>query len=133
MARGVNKVILVGTLGRDPELRRSNNSAVTNISIATSESWKNKQGEKQESTEWHNVVFFGKLAEVAGEWLNKGMLVYIEGKLKTEKYTDKQGVEKYTTKIYASDMKMMGGGSNNAKDQSNNQADNFNDSDDLPF
>lgn len=133
MARGVNKVILVGTLGRDPELRRSNNSAVTNISIATSESWKNKQGEKQESTEWHNVVFFGKLAEVAGEWLNKGMLVYIEGKLKTEKYTDKQGVEKYATKIHASDMKMMGGGSNNAKDQSNDQAAFDQSDDDLPF
>jgi single-strand DNA-binding protein len=111
MARGVNKVILVGTLGKDPEVRYSQaGAAMTSISVATNESWKDKvTGEKQERTEWHRVKFFGRLAEIAGEYLKKGGQVYIEGSLRTEKYTDKQGVEKYSTDIIASEMQMLGG------------------------
>lgn len=111
MARGVNKVILVGNLGNDPEVRyTSSGAAITSLSIATSESWTDKQsGEKQERTEWHRVKMFGKLAEIAGEYLKKGRQVYIEGSLRTDKYTDKSGVEKYSTDIIASDMQMLGG------------------------
>ena len=111
MARGVNKVILVGTLGKDPEVRYSQaGAAMTSVSVATNESWKDKvTGEKQERTEWHRVKFFGRLAEIAGEYLKKGSQVYIEGSLRTEKYTDKQGVEKYSTDIIASEMQMLGG------------------------
>ena len=111
MARGVNKVILVGTLGKDPEVRYSQaGAAMTSISVATNESWKDKvTGEKQERTEWHRVKFFGRLAEIAGEYLKKGGQVYIEGSLRTEKYTDKQGVEKYSTDIIANEMQMLGG------------------------
>jgi single-strand DNA-binding protein len=111
MARGVNKVILVGNCGKDPETRyMPSGGAVTNISIATSESWKDKQsGETKERTEWHNVVFFNRLGEIAGEYLKKGSQVYIEGSLRTEKYTGKDGIEKYTTKIVASEMQMLGG------------------------
>jgi single-strand DNA-binding protein len=111
MARGVNKVILVGTLGKDPEVRYSQaGAAMTTISVATNESWKDKQtGEKQERTEWHRVKFFNRLAEIAGEYLKKGGQVYIEGSLRTEKYTDKQGVERYSTDIIASEMQMLGG------------------------
>ena len=111
MARGINKVILVGNLGNDPEVRYSQaGMAMTSISIATSESWKDKtSGEQQERTEWHRVKFFGKLAEIAGEYLKKGRQVYIEGSLRTDKYTDKAGVEKYTTDIIASEMQMLGG------------------------
>src|SRR5207344_1190294 len=110
MARGVNKVILVGTLGKDPEVRYSQaGAAMTSVSVATNESWKDKNGEKQERTEWHRVKFFGRLAEIAGEYLKKGGQVYIEGSLRTEKYTDKQGVEKYSTDIIANEMQMLGG------------------------
>lgn len=111
MARGVNKVILVGTLGKDPEIRYTQSgAAITNISVATNESWKDKvTGEKQERTEWHRVKFFGRLAEIAGEYLKKGGQVYIEGALRTTKYTDKQGVEKYSTDIIANEMQMLGG------------------------
>src|SRR5207342_3804634 len=111
MARGINKVILVGTLGKDPEVRYSQaGAAMTSVSVATNESWKDKvTGEKQERTEWHRVKFFGRLAEIAGEYLKKGGQVYIEGSLRTEKYTDKQGVEKYSTDIIASEMQMLGG------------------------
>ena len=111
MARGINKVILVGTLGKDPEVRYSQGgAALTSISVATNESWKDKQtGEQKERTEWHRVKFFGRLAEIAGEYLKKGGQVYIEGSLRTEKYTDKQGVEKYSTDIIASEMQMLGG------------------------
>ena len=110
MARGVNKVILVGTLGKDPEVRYSQaGAAMTTVSVATNESWKDKNGEKQERTEWHRVKFFGRLAEIAGEYLKKGGQVYIEGSLRTEKYTDKQGVEKYSTDIIAQEMQMLGG------------------------
>jgi single-strand DNA-binding protein len=112
MARGINKVIIVGNLGNDPETRyTASGTAITTLSIATSESWTDKQsGEKQERTEWHRVKIFGKLAEIAGEYLKKGRQVYIEGALRTEKYTDKAGVEKYSTDIIASEMQMLGGG-----------------------
>lgn len=111
MARGVNKVILVGNCGKDPETRyMPSGGAVTNISIATSESWKDKQsGETKERTEWHNVVFFNRLGEIAGEYLKKGSQVYIEGSLRTEKYTGKDGTDKYSTKIVANEMQMLGG------------------------
>ena len=110
MSRGINKVILVGNLGNDPEVRYSQSgSAITTISVATSESWKDKNGEQQERTEWHRVKFFNRLAEIAGEYLKKGSQVYIEGALRTEKYTDKSGVEKYSTDIIANEMQMLGG------------------------
>lgn len=111
MARGVNKVILVGNLGRDPEVRYlPSGSAVVNVTIATSESWKDKtSGERQERTEWHNVVFFGRLAEVAGEYLKKGSQVYVEGSLRTRKWQDKEGRDRYTTETVVSDMQMLGG------------------------
>jgi single-strand DNA-binding protein len=110
MARGVNKVILVGNLGRDPEVRYSpNGQAVANVTIATSESWKDKNtGDKQERTEWHRVVFFGKLAEIAGEYLKKGAQIYVEGRLQTRKWQDKDGADRYTTEIVASEMQMLG-------------------------
>lgn len=115
--RGVNKVILVGNLGADPDTRYTGGGkAVTNIRIATSESWTDKEGEKQERTEWHSIVMFGKLAEIAGEYCEKGRQVYIEGKLVTEKWTDKEGVERYTTKIYAETMQLLGGGGSSRSD-----------------
>jgi len=111
MARGVNKVILIGNLGRDPETRAMPSGAsVCNINIATSESWKDRQsGEQQERTEWHRVVMFNRLAEIAAEYLHKGSQVYIEGSLRTRKWQDKQGVERYTTEIVANEMQMLGG------------------------
>ena len=111
MARGVNKVILVGNLGADPETRYTpNGGAITTIRIATSESWTDKAtGQKQERTEWHRVKFFGKLAEIAGEYLKKGRQVYVEGSLRTDKYTDKEGVEKFSTDIIGNEMQMLGG------------------------
>ena len=115
MARGVNKVIIVGALGNDPEVKYSaSGSAIANLSVATSEQWKDKQtGEKKEHTEWHRVVIFGKLAEVAGEYLRKGSQVYIEGQLRTRKWTDSNGVDKYTTEIVIPQMggvmQMLGG------------------------
>lgn len=111
MARGVNKVILVGNLGADPEMRHTGGgTAVTTLNLATSESWTDKQsGEKVEKTEWHRVKLFGRLAEIAGDYLKKGRQVYIEGSLRTDKYTDKSGVEKYSTDIIASEMQMLGG------------------------
>jgi single-strand DNA-binding protein len=109
--KGVNKVILIGNLGADPETRYSSSgSALCTIKVATSEQWKDKQtGEKQERTEWHRVKFFGKLAEIAGEYLKKGATVYIEGSIRTDKYTDKQRVERYATDIIANEMQMLGG------------------------
>ena len=106
----VNKVILVGNLGRDPETRYSpDGAAITNVSIATTDTWKDKaSGEKQEKTEWHRVVFFDRLAEVAGEYLKKGSQVYVEGRLQTRKWTDKEGQERYTTEIRAERMQMLG-------------------------
>ena len=106
----INKAIIVGSLGRDPETRYApDGGAVTNISVATSERWKDKGGEAKEATEWHRVVFFGKLAEIAGEYLAKGSQVYVEGKIKTREWTDKGGAKKYSTEIIASEMKMLGG------------------------
>jgi single-strand DNA-binding protein len=106
----VNKVILVGNLGKDPETRyMPNGEAVTNCTIATTDTWKDKtSGEKKEATEWHRIVFYRKLAEIAGQYLKKGSQVYIEGSLKTRKWTDKEGVEKYTTEIIADTMQMLG-------------------------
>jgi single-strand DNA-binding protein len=105
----VNKVILIGNLGRDPETRyMPEGGAITNISIATTEKWKDKNGEMQEKTEWHRVAFFGKLAEIAGEYLKKGSQVYVEGRLQTRKWQDKDGADKYTTEIVANVMQMLG-------------------------
>lgn len=106
----VNKVIIVGNLGRDPETRyMPSGDALTNIAVATTDKWKDKAtGEQKEATEWHRIAFFGKLAEIAGQYLKKGSQVYIEGKLRTRKYTDKDGVEKYSTEIVADTMQMLG-------------------------
>ncbi len=113
MARGINKVILVGFLGQDPEVKyMPSGSAVANISIATTEQWKDKNsGEKQERTEWHRVVFFARLAEIAGEYLRKGSQVYVEGRLQTRKWQAKDGSDRYTTEIVADNMQMLGSGS----------------------
>ena len=111
MARGVNKAIIVGNLGRDPEVRyAANGNPIANVAVATTDSWRDKQsGERQEKTEWHRVVFFGRLAEIAGEYLRKGSQVYIEGRLQTRKWEDqKTGQERYTTEIVANDMQMLG-------------------------
>jgi single-strand DNA-binding protein len=110
MARGINKVILVGNLGADPETRyTASGAAITSIRIATSESWKDKQtGEPQERTEWHSITFFGRLAEIAGEYLRKGTQVYVEGRLQTDKWQDKDGNDRYTTKVIANEMQMLG-------------------------
>ncbi len=110
MARGINKAIVVGNLGRDPEVRYSaNGNAIANVTIATTDSWKDRQsGERQEKTEWHRVVFFGRLAEIAGEYLKKGSQVYVEGRLQTRKWEDRDGNERYTTEIVATDMQMLG-------------------------
>jgi len=111
MARGINKVILVGNLGKDPEVRyMPNGNAIANITLATTESWKDKQtGETQEKTEWHRVVLFRRLGEIAGEYLKKGSQVYIEGKLQTRKWQDNTGNDRYTTEIIANEMQMLGG------------------------
>jgi len=111
MARGVNKVIIVGNLGNDPDTKyMPSGSAVTNLSVATNESWKDKQtGEQKDRTEWHRVAMFGRLAEIAAEYLRKGSQVYIEGKLRTRKWQDQQGNDKYTTEIIADEMQMLGG------------------------
>ncbi|WP_034948911.1 single-stranded DNA-binding protein [Erwinia oleae] len=126
-ARGVNKVILVGNLGQDPEVRYTpNGKAVTGLSLATSESWRDKQtGENRENTEWHRVVLFGKLAEVAGEYLRKGSQVYIEGQLRTRKWTDNSGTDRWTTEVVVGvngTMQMLGGGRNNSSSTSGNNA-----------
>nr|MBV6628510.1 single-stranded DNA-binding protein [Oceanococcus sp. HetDA_MAG_MS8] len=110
MARGINKVILVGNLGADPETRYTQSgSAVCNVRIATSESWKDKQtGENQERTEWHQVVFFGRLGEIAAEYLRKGSQIYVEGSLRTRKWQGKDGQDRYTTEIIGNEMQMLG-------------------------
>lgn len=132
MARGINKVIIVGNLGNDPEVRYANNgSAIANISVATTDSWKDKNtGEQQEKTEWHRVVMFNRLGEIAGEYLKKGSQVYIEGRLQTRKWQDQSGQDRYTTEIVANEMQMLGsrggadsgGGSYQAPQQSAPQA-----------
>jgi single-strand DNA-binding protein len=110
-SRGLNKVMLIGHLGKDPDVRyMPSGNAVANVTLATNESWKDKQtGENQERTEWHNVAFYGKLAEIAGEYLRKGRQVYVEGSLRTRKWQDKNGQDRYTTEIIANDMQMLGG------------------------
>ena len=129
MARGINKVILVGNLGQDPETRyMPSGGAVTNVTLATSESWKDKQtGQPQERTEWHRVVFFNRLAEIAGEYLKKGSKVYVEGSLRTRKWRDQSGQDRYTTEIVAAEMQMLdsrggGGMGGGYGDDSYNQA-----------
>lgn len=106
----VNKVILVGHLGKDPEIRyMTNGEAVANVSLATSENWKTKEGEKKEKTEWHHLIFYRRLAEIAGEYLKKGAQIYVEGKIQTRKYQDKEtGRDRYTTEIIVNEMKMLG-------------------------
>lgn len=118
--RGVNKVILIGNLGKDPEVRyMPSGGAVANVTLATSETWRDKQtGETQERTEWHNVVFFNRLAEIAGEYLRKGSKVYIEGSLRTRKWQDKQGQDRYTTEIVATEMQMLDGRRDDAQQNS---------------
>jgi single-strand DNA-binding protein len=144
MARGINKVIVVGNLGADPDTRyMPSGNAVTNISVATSESWNDKEtGEKQEKTEWHRVVFFGRLAEIVSEYLKKGSQVYVEGKLQTRKWEDKEGNERWTTEIVANQMQMLGermsqGASNQNKvtktDSSSNEFVDEEFDDDIPF
>jgi single-strand DNA-binding protein len=120
MARGINKVILVGNLGGDPETRyTASGAAITRITVATSESWRDKQtGENQERTEWHRVVFFNRLAEIAGEYLRKGRQVYIEGSLRTNKWQDQSGQDRYTTEVIASEMQMLGGRGDDAPSRS---------------
>ncbi len=109
-SKGVNKVILVGNLGQDPEVRyMPNGNAVANLSIATSESWKDQQGQMQERTEWHRLTMYRRLAEVAGEYLRKGSQIYVEGKLQTRKWQDQQGQDKYTTEVIVDQMQMLGG------------------------
>ncbi len=111
MARGINKVILIGNLGADPEVRHTaGGNSVANLSVATSESWRDKQtGQQQEKTEWHRVVLFGKVAEVAGEYLRKGSKAYFEGRIQTRKWQDRDGNDRYTTEIVANDMQMLDG------------------------
>ena len=146
-SRGVNKVIVVGNLGQDPEVRYlPSGGAVTNISVATSETWKDKEsGDNQERTEWHRIVFFNRLAEIAGEYLKKGSKVFIEGSLRTRKWEDKNGNDRYTTEIVAREMQMLDskGGSSNYESKSSdapssaptasNHADMDDFDDDIPF
>lgn len=131
MAKGINKVILIGNLGQDPETRYApSGTAITNINLATSDTWKDKQsGQMQERTEWHRVIFFNRLAEVAGEYLRKGSKVYLEGRLQTRKWQDQNGQDRYTTEIVANEMQMldsrgdsMGGGQNYAQSNAGQSA-----------
>ena len=140
MARGINKVILVGNCGKEPETRfMPNGTAVTQVTLATAEQWKDKQtGEKQERTEWHNLKFFGKLAEIVGEYVKKGQQIYVEGKLRTEKWQDKQGQDRYTTSIICDDLQMLGSrpsGGQQGQPQPSSQPAPVDDSfdDDIPF
>lgn len=111
MARGINKAILIGNLGNDPDIRyTASGTAIANISLATAESWRDKNsGEQQERTEWHRIVFFGRLAEIVGEYLRKGSQIYVEGRIQTRKWQDKQGNDRYTTEVVANEMQMLGG------------------------
>jgi single-strand DNA-binding protein len=111
MARGLNKVMLIGNLGADPEIRyTAGGSAIANVRLATAESWRDKEsGEQQERTEWHRVVFFGRLAEIAGEYLKKGSQIYVEGRIQTRKWQNKEGNDQYSTEIIANEMQMLGG------------------------
>ena len=131
----VNKVILMGNLGRDPEVRfMPNGDAVCNFSIATTDSWKDKAGERQEKTEWHNIVMYRRLAEIAGEYLKKGRPVYLEGRLQTRKWQTKEGQDRYTTEVIADSMQMLGGrdGAPAQESQTSSQLDNKNEFDQTP-
>jgi single-strand DNA-binding protein len=143
----VNKVILIGRAGKDPECRyMTNGDAVTNLSLATSETWKDKAGEKQDRVEWHNLTFYRKLAEIAGQYLKKGALIYVEGKLQTRKWQDKEGKDRFTTEIIVDQMKMLGSKDHStnlektpqaethtSKDYSAPAKGNFDNFDDVPF
>lgn len=143
--RGVNKVILIGNLGRDPEIRyTTGGQAVANFTVATTESYKTKSGERQEATEWHRVVAWGKLAEICGEYLNKGKMVYIEGTLRTRSWEDKEGKTRWTTEIMAREMQMLssaggrqeregGGRDDRMPDDFDIDEDSFGSDDDIPF
>jgi single-strand DNA-binding protein len=121
--RGVNKAIIMGSLGNDPDVRyMTNGNAACNFSVATNEVWKDKQGEQQEKTEWHRIVAFGKLAEIIGEYLKKGSGVYLEGKIQTRKWTDKNGKDNYTTEIVASEVQFLSGGGQASSGGSGNRA-----------
>lgn len=141
MARGINKVILVGNLGADPEVRHTTSGGiVTTIRIATSKTWRDKQGQMQERTEWHRCKFFGKLAEIAGDYLRKGSQVYVEGSLHTDAYTDRDGVERYSTDIIVAEMQMLGsvGGARRDRQQErtappSSPPGNMPEDDDIPF
>jgi len=138
MARGINKVIIVGNLGADPDSRAMpSGNAVTNISVATSESWNDRDtGEKQEKTEWHRVVFFNRLAEIAAQYLKKGSQVYVEGKLQTRKWEDKEGNERWTTEVVANQMQMLGDRMSNDMSNDNassSQSSSDNDNPDIEF
>ena len=138
MARGINKVIIVGNLGADPDSRAMpSGNAVTNISVATSESWNDRDtGEKQEKTEWHRVVFFNRLAEIAAQYLKKGSQVYVEGKLQTRKWEDKEGNERWTTEVVANQMQMLGDRMSNDMSNDNassSQSSSYNDNPDIEF
>lgn len=127
----LNKAMLIGHLGRDPETRfLPNGSAVTNASLATTESWKDKQGQREEKTEWHNLTFYGKVAEIAAQYLKKGAAVYVEGRIETRKWQDKEGKDRYTTSIIVNEMKMLGGKSE-GKPAGRNSADD--DREEIPF
>lgn len=138
MSRGVNKAILVGHLGADPEVKyTAKGTAVANLSVATSESWKDKDtGERTERTEWHRVTMWGRLAEISGEYLRKGSQVYLEGKLQTREWTDRDGNVRYTTEIVASEMQMLGGRGGSAgrqQERANEQGETDDDLDSIPF
>lgn len=136
----VNKVILLGNLGKDPEIKyMSNGEAVANIALATTEAWKDKNGEKKEKTDWHRIVFYRKLAEIVGEYCKKGKSIYVEGRLETRKWQDKSGQDRYTTEIIATDMKLLGGKPSDAQEsrpsqKTQNTGTGFYDmEDDIPF
>ena len=143
MAASVNRAILIGHLGRDPEIRHlPSGDALASLSVATTDTWKDKSGQKQEKTEWHRVSLFGRLAEIAGEYLKKGSQVYIEGRIHTRKYTDKDGAEKYSTEIVGQELKMLGSKPASANTPAQNSPDSANSGttgafidieDDIPF
>jgi len=136
MARGVNKVVLIGNLGNDPEIRYTpSGSAVANVTLATSSAWRDKQsGELQERTEWHRIIFFNRLAEIVGEYLRKGSKIYVEGSLRTRKWQDKSGIDRYTTEIIANEMQMLDSRGNVGNGNSNpNRAERGNQATDSPM
>ena len=134
MARGLNKVMLIGNLGNDPEIRHTNNGmAVATLSLATAESWKDREsGEMRDKTEWHRVVYFGRVAEVAEQYLKKGSQIYVEGRIQTRKWQDRDGNDRYTTEIVGNDMQMLGGSRRNDNDEGYRPSENNNPPSDGP-